>query len=109
MYKEGFVVRLSNNVPLVVTEVHKENNTLVLSDQNGQTYKISGNDLHQATISQQIKTNFADGDRIIFTKALPKENTTNQNGKGKSNLRGVKKKSEGTVLGYRKLKRLRLN
>ncbi|MBW3799002.1 conjugative relaxase [Aeromonas hydrophila] len=102
MYKEGFVVRLSNNVPLVVTEVHKENNTLVLSDQNGQTYKISGNDLHQATISQQIKTNFADGDRIIFTKALPKENTTNQNGKGKSNLRGVKNKSEGTVLGYNK-------
>ncbi|WP_273767479.1 MobF family relaxase [Aeromonas hydrophila] len=102
MYKEGFIVRLNNNAPLVVTEVHKEHNTLIMADQDGQTYKISGNDLRQASVSQQVKANFADGDKIIFTKALAKENVITPKIKTKADLRGVKNKSEGTVLGYNK-------
>lgn len=100
MYKEGYTVRLPNSPMLTVTEVHKENNSLVLVDESGQSYRLHGTDLSGANVGLKVKKSFSDGDKVIFTKPLPKEKVIPINSKSKADLRGVKNKAEGVVREY---------
>lgn len=101
-YKEGLIVRLPNNAPMRVESVDKEHNFVVLLDDKGQRFKISGRDLKGATVTQQTKVDFAKGDKLVFTKSLPRDliKVSESNLKTKENLRGVRSKSEGKVIGY---------